>query len=145
VKGLTFLYLNIKMSCLFNSLSHFTPGVSSMELRQKICDYLLQDNLGKYNIPGTCSIEESDIKPSDVSKIEGMTLEQYVAKMRSPSTWGGALEIAAFIRLYNKNVEVINIRDKNSKSIEFVVSGNTTKVRISWNGGHYEPILDTRS
>jgi hypothetical protein len=128
------------MSCLFNSLSKFTPGVSSSELRQKICDFLLQDNLEQYNIPNVCS-SESNIKPSDVAKLEGLSLEKYVAKMRSPSTWGGALEIAAFIRLYNKNVEVVNIRDKNNKPIEFVVSGNTTKVMISWNGGHYEPIL----
>ncbi len=129
------------MSCLFNSLSKFTPGVDSMELRQNICDFLLQDNLEKYNIPNTCSIEESDIKPSDVAKLEGMSLEKYVSKMRLSSTWGGALEIAAFIRLYNKNVEVINIRDKMSKPIEFVVPGNTTKIKISWNGFHYEPIL----
>jgi hypothetical protein len=128
------------MSCLFNSLSRFTPGVSSSELRQKICDYLSNDSLGLVNIPGTCSIESSEIKPSDVAKLEGMTLEQYIAKMRIPSTWGGALEIAVFIRLYNMDVEVVNIRDKNKKNIEFVVSGNTKKVRISWNGGHYEPI-----
>jgi hypothetical protein len=129
------------MSCLFNSLVKFTPGITSIELRQKICDFLLLDNLEKYNIPNTCSIEEHDIKPSDVAKLEGMTLEKYVSKMRSPSTWGGALEIAAFVRLYNKNVEVINIRDSSNKPIEFVVLGNTTKVSISWNGGHYEPIL----
>jgi hypothetical protein len=129
------------MSCLFNSLSRFTPGTNATELRQKICDFLLLDNLGKYNIPNTCSIEHDEIRPSDVAKLEGMTLEQYVSKMRSSSTWGGALEIAAFMRLYNKNVEVVNIRDSSNKPIEFVVLGNTTKVRISWNGGHYEPIL----
>lgn len=132
------------MSCLFNSLSKFIPDISSSELRQKICDFLLLDNLEKYNIVNTCSLE-SDIKPSDVTSLEGMTLGEYVAKMRSPSTWGGALEIAAFIRLYNMNVEVVNIRDKNSKPIEFVVLGNTTKVKISWNGGHYEPILQASS
>jgi hypothetical protein len=129
------------MSCLFNSLSRFTPGVNSDELRQKICDYLASDSLGQVNIPGTCSVESSEIKPSDVAKLEGMTLEQYIAKMRLPSTWGGALEIAVFIRLFNMDVEVVNIRDRNQKNIEFVVSGNTKKVRISWNGGHYEPIL----
>jgi hypothetical protein len=129
------------MSCLFNSLSRFTPGVSSSELRQKICDYLASDSLGQVNIPGTCSVESSEIKPSDVAKLENMTLEQYIAKMRLPSTWGGALEIAVFIRLFNMDVEVVNIRDRNQKNIEFVVSGNTKKVRISWNGGHYEPIL----
>lgn len=128
------------MSCLFNSLSRFTPGVSSNELRQKICDYLANDSLGQVNIPGTCSIESSEIKPSDVAKLEGMTLDKYIAKMRMSSTWGGALEIAAFIRLYNMDVEVVNIRDRNQKNIEFVVLGNTKKVRISWNGGHYEPI-----
>jgi len=129
------------MSCLFNSLSRFTPGISSDELRQKICDYLASDSLGQVNIPGTCSVESSEIKPSDVAKLEGMTLEQYIAKMRLPSTWGGALEIAVFIRLFNMDVEVVNIRDRNQKNIEFVVSGNTKKVKISWNGGHYEPIL----
>lgn len=129
------------MSCLFNSLSRFTPGVNSMQLRQKICDYLLLDSLGQTNIPGTCSVESSDIKPSDVAKLEGMTLEQYISKMRLSSTWGGALEIATFIRLFNMDVEVVNIRDKNKKNIEFVVLGNTKKVQISWNGGHYEPIL----
>jgi hypothetical protein len=128
------------MSCLFNSLSRFTLGVGSQELRHKICDYLAKDSLSELNIPNTCSIESNDIKPSDVAKLEGMTLEQYITKMRLSSTWGGALEIAAFIRLYNMDVEVVNIRDKNSKSINFVVSGNTKKVRISWNGGHYEPI-----
>ena len=129
------------MSCLFNSLSRFTPGTTSSQLRQRICDYLALDSLGEMNIPGTCSIESTEIKPSDVAKLEGMTLEQYIAKMRLTSTWGGALEIAAFIRLFNTNVEVVNIRDKNKKNIEFVVSGNTTKVKISWNGGHYEPIV----
>jgi hypothetical protein len=129
------------MSCLFNSLSRFTPGVNSTQLRQKICDHLTLDSLGQTNIPGTCSIDSIDIKPSDVAKLEGMTLEQYISKMRLNSTWGGALEIASFIRLFNIDVEVVNIRDKNKKNIEFVVSGNTKKVQISWNGGHYEPIL----
>lgn len=129
------------MSCLFNSLSRFTPGVSSNDLRQKICDYLSKDSLEQFNIPNTCSVESNEIKPSDVAKLEEMTLEKYISKMRLPSTWGGALEIAAFVRLYNMNVEVVNIRDRGGKPIDFIVPGNTIKVKISWNGGHYEPIL----
>jgi hypothetical protein len=124
------------MSCLFNSLSKFTPGVSSLQLRNQICDFLLKNDVDP-EVWG-------DLTPSKVAEIEGMTLQSYVAKMKLPSVWGGALEIFAFVHIYKTNVEVVNIRDAGRytllKPIEFVLKGNEKTVKISWNGGHYEPL-----
>ena len=32
------------MSCLFNSLQYFIPNESSVDIRNKICDYLQNNN-----------------------------------------------------------------------------------------------------
>ena len=132
------------MSCLFDSLSALTPGIDSLSLRNKICDFLLKDKFEKVSIEEgvpLCAAESDEIKPSMVAELEGMTLNNYVAKMRNTSTWGGALEIIAYVYLYKTNVSVVNIRDKSTKDIEFVLEGNQKTVKISWNGGHYEPIV----
>jgi hypothetical protein len=133
------------MSCLFNSLSRFVDD-NSGEIRRKICDYL-----------ETNPILFSEVKAEDIILWESnTTLFNYVSKMRHISTWGGAIEIRAFCNLYNLSVEVVNIRDsKGEKSIFFpcniknVVESNEieeniineeSRAKISWNGGHYEPL-----
>ncbi len=132
------------MSCLFNSLSTLTPEIDSLSLRNKICDFLLLDKFEKITLEegsGLCAAESNEVKPSMVAELEGMSLSTYVDKMRNPGTWGGALEILAYVYIYKTNVSVVNIRDKNTKDIEFVLEGNQKTVKISWNGGHYEPIV----
>lgn len=127
------------MSCLFNSLSKFVSDDSGT-IRRKICDYL-----------ETNPIIFDDAKAEDVINWESNTsLSSYVLRMRNTSTWGGAIEIRCFCNIYNLNVEVINIRggNRNEKSIFFPKSFNSEDnketleniVKISWNGGHYEPI-----
>ena len=66
------------MSCLFNSLSYFF-NESSYDIRQQICDYLLQ------NKPIIDGLETNFI----------LNLENpyYIQHMRQMSTWGGAIEI----------------------------------------------------
>jgi hypothetical protein len=138
------LYKYLKMSCLFNSLSTLTPEIDSLSLRNKICDFLLLDKFEKITLEegsGLCAAESNEVKPSMVAELEGMSLSTYVDKMRNPGTWGGALEILAYVYIYKTNVSVVNIRDKNTKDIEFVLEGNQKTVKISWNGGHYEPIV----
>ena len=131
------------MSCLFNSLSSLTPGIDSLSLRNKICDFLLLDKFEKIKLEEDvplCAAETDELKPSMVAELEGMTLAHYVDKMRNTNTWGGALEIISYVYLYNTNVSVVNIRDRSTKDIEFVLEGNSKTIKISWNGGHYEPI-----
>lgn len=117
------------MSCLFNSLSHFVSE-DSFTIRQRICDYLTTNPVLFAEIPANLVIEWET----------GCNLSDYVARMRSTSTWGGAVEIRCFVNMYKINVEVVNIRDSSGKSIIFTNESSPQSLRISWSGGHFEPI-----
>lgn len=125
-----------KMSCLFQSLSSFVSHQDYSKLRQDICDFLEKNP----KILG-------DLDLKSIIDTENITLENYIRHMRNNATWGGAIEIRAFCEMYGVNVLVKNIRnnviDKGSpKDIEFLTSQDVNKwVIISWNGGHYEPVL----
>ena len=119
----------IEMSCLFNSLSHFTHD-APQAIRGRICDYLAED-------PELVD----DMSASLVISLEsGRDLAGYVGQMRSPSTWGGAIEIRAFVQLWKRPVRVWVIR--TGRWIEFPCSGDAagSECKISWTGGHYEPM-----
>jgi len=118
------------MSCLFNSLSFFLDDNSHV-IRQNICDYL-ENN--KPVIDGLST---------DKVLLMSEHGNNYVNKMRSTSTWGGAIEIQAACNIWNVNIHVINIRDNtDNNTIEFnPVCNKTNKtISITWNGGHYEPV-----
>jgi len=130
------------MSCLFDSLSRFV-GDDSFTLRQKICDYL-----------ATNPMLFGDVTAASAMEWDGVPANDYIQRMRSTSTWGGAIEIKAFCNLYNMNVIVENIRDNrrnDNNTIDFTPepedgNGNDNScgrrgARITWSGGHYEPVL----
>lgn len=119
------------MSCLFNSLSHFVHE-APQAIRGRICDYLAGD-------PALVD----DLSASLVVALETcgrMALPPYVARMRSPSTWGGAIEIRAFVQLWRRPVRVWVIRTR--RWIEFPCGSEAAgpECKISWTGGHYEPM-----
>ena len=124
------------MSCLFNSLSYFL-NQNSYEIRQTICNYLqnngnIMDGLETKDILEILEIEEGG--------------NNYINNMRSPSTWGGAVEIQSACNIWNLKIIVKNIRDidRNSSNslIEFIpLHNNINKtIYLEWSGGHYEPI-----
>ena len=116
-----------KMSCLFNSLG-FLLDVDSTALRQQICDAF------EANVPLMDGVETKDL----LFLTEG---PDYIAHMRSRSSWGGAYEIQMACILYEIRVLVENRRD-GTAPIEFLPYGKTharTAV-IYWTGGHYEPV-----
>ena len=119
------------MSCLFNSLGALI-GENPQAIRGRICDWLASDP----------AIME-DLSASIVIAIEsGQALPPYVGRMRSPATWGGAIEIRSFVRLWQRPVRVWAIRAR--RWIEFPLDAGVTatgpECRLSWTGGHYEPI-----
>ena len=80
-----------------------------------------------------------DLSASVVIQIESrQALEPYVARMRSASTWGGAIEIRAFVQLWKRPVKVWAIRGR--RWIEFPCSDGGPECKLSWTGGHYEPM-----
>jgi hypothetical protein len=116
------------MSCLFNSLSYFIKKDSNY-IRQKICDYLEQNN----NI----------IEGLDTKFILSLDNKNYIKRMRMNETWGGAIEIQAACNIWNLRIIIHNIRDnKKNKMIEFVPVNNdyTYTIHLSWSGNHYEQI-----
>ena len=118
------------MSCLFNSFSRLI-GEPPQTIRGKICDYLATD-------PALME----DLSASVVVLVEsGQALEPYVARMRSASTWGGAIEIRAFVQLWRRPVRVLTVRGR--RWIEFPCCSSTDtgpECKLSWTGGHYEPM-----
>jgi hypothetical protein len=127
------------MSCLFNSFSALV-GERPQTIRAKICDWLATD-------PALME----DLSASLVIQIEsGQPLDRYVANMRSVNTWGGAIEIRAFVQLWKRPVRVFVLRARPRRWIEFPysvtdASGKLVETlendcKISWTGGHYEPI-----
>lgn len=120
------------MSCLFNSFSALI-GEPAQAIRGRICDFLATD-------PALMD----DLSASLVIAIEsGKQLAPYVQTMRSSSTWGGAIEIRAFVQLWKRPVKVYVIRTR--RWIEFPYTGSAGAVagpecKISWTGGHYEPM-----
>jgi len=125
------------MSCLFNSLSHFIPQTDPQAVRARICDYL------QANSPII-----DGMATHDVLQLDSLTTpDQYIGAMRSPSTWGGAIEIQAACAIWNARIVVRDIRSGHgqTQSIEFLpvsnaINSSDKTFELEWSGGHYEPV-----
>ena len=83
--------------------------------------------------PRSCSCTESN-----QINIENFKVYKYVQKMRCDNTYGGALEIKAFCRLFNLNVLIKSI--PNNRNIEFIENKKNEWIYVSWTGNHFTPI-----
>lgn len=116
------------MSCLFDSLSFFLSSVSSFELRQMICDYIQSNKSLIENIPNSDLIAWS----------ANISMDNYIASMRKPHIWGGAIEIKAFCDLFKKNVRIHSL--PNNRTIECLGVDSVEWIDLQWTGGHYTPV-----
>ena len=136
------------MSCLFNSLSYFIniknnrgdtessycigscdPGTGRADgniMRSIICDYLEKD-----------PIIFDDMNVSKI--IDPDQIHVYVENMRNENTYGGALEIKSFCKIFNLNVLIKSI--PNNRDIEFLENGEYCYIGLYWTGDHFEPIV----
>lgn len=119
------------MSCLFDSLSTFTTH-SSAQLREHIVAYLstnptLMDNTSFQNILEWDSVD----------------FQQYIGSMRQSNTWGGAIEIKAFVNMFKVNV-FVHIPHQQRRVVEFVYDQSQKDgyptVHILWTGNHFVPL-----
>ena len=123
------------MSCLFNSLSHFIPQTDPQAIRARICDYL------QANSPIIDGMATQDVLQLDSFN----TPDQYIGAMRSPCTWGGAIEIQAACAIWNARIVVRDIRSGHGQTIEFLpvinaINSPDKTFELEWSGGHYEPV-----
>lgn len=117
------------MSCLFDTLS-IHVGLTSQELRDNICNYL-KDNPKMFDeVTAENYVNWNDEGYGD--------LQAYISRMRSSGSWGGAIEIKAFCNMYNKHINVHDVRGRGNV-INFVDDerSNRQLLNINWNGGHY--------
>jgi hypothetical protein len=84
----------------------------------------------------------NDATFKDIVKWDESDDQQYLQSMNQDSTWGGAIEIKAFVNLFNVNVTV-HIPQMN-KAVEFVrdeqQKSNYPTVNILWTGNHFVPL-----
>lgn len=115
------------MSCLFDSLSKFTTH-SSSDLRGHIVSYLKTNP----KLMDDTTFEE-------MMKWEDTDSGTYITDMSSQNTWGGAVEIKAFVNMFevNVNVHIPSIQ----KIVEFCYQDNHDKcINILWTGNHFTPL-----
>lgn len=123
------------MSCLFHSLGSLI-GRNADEVRQDIVSF----------IETNPDLMGDGVDAAKVVEWEsGQDLRTYVRSMRQRFTWGGALEITAFVHMTGWAVVVHDIRRRPPRTIDFVSSSSPPsrrrlRLHISWNGGHYEPL-----
>ena len=118
------------MSCLFNSLSKYVENESmgGNELRKIICDFLETNPL---------LIDDMSAE-TIINNETNLSLADYVNQMRRYDTFGGAIEIRCFTKIFKLNVMVKSL--PNKKDIEFVENTNFLWSIISWSGGHFEAL-----
>jgi hypothetical protein len=113
--------------------------MDSYKIRYIICQYLK-----------TNPTVFDNVKLSDITELDSITIENYITSMEKPSTWGGGIELSAFCTVFNIQVDVYS--QPNNKTIEFLpmacyidnkINKCIGKIAIAWNGGHFEPIRDS--
>jgi len=116
------------MSCLFLSLAPIV-NMHPMEVRLRIVEYL------KTNPAIMDELKAEDIvKLSDTKE----TFQSYTEKMKSPDTWGGALEIRAFCQLFKVNVTVHVVYTGKEFTFYSNIASSKT-MHIKYTGTHFVP------
>ena len=115
------------MSCLFDSVG-FLVGSAGWRLRRDVCDWMQRHMDVRFT--GDLTIREW-IQCMGV----GGPAEKYVARMRLPFTWGGALESTVMARMLGVDVFTVNMRGVQIAHAP-AVAGKTARfqVWIRWDG-----------
>ena len=117
------------MSCLFDSLSRFVEAedINGISLRTIICNYLSTNP--------SLLLDTEDLRT--IIFIEtGLEVDAYINQMRKQSTFGGAIEIRAFTKIFKLNVCVKSV--PNNKRIEFIENPQYRWCVLVWTGNHYD-------
>ena len=116
------------MSCLFDSLSKFTTH-SSNDLRRHIVSYLRTNP----KLMDETTFEE-------LMKWEETDSGSYINEMSGESTWGGAIEIKAFVNMFQVNVNVHIPMIQKIFEFKYEQENNDKYVNILWTGNHFVPL-----
>lgn len=113
-------------SCLFSSIAYITDRknfdeTSKLKYRKLVTDFIEKEK--KYD-----------------STLLGMDKEKYIDKMLNPNSWGGAIELECFSKIFNIVITSIDI--ETLKMYNFGENMNyTNRCYIIYNGSHYDPLV----
>ena len=142
------------MSCLFDSVSSFTKNCSSADLREMVVHYLRSDPL--YWDSMKFSQVFSMFPMEDVHGCRN--IQEYVHRMTSSHTWGGAIEIQSMCNLFQIGIRVHVFRPRrvtgngDHPPITFVpavtLDDHTDHkephpqviLDLLWTGNHFDPL-----
>jgi hypothetical protein len=115
------------MSCLFDSLGE-ALNLPGHIIRNDICNYLQTNPYLIKDVRFDNIIEWTN---------EG-NMNEYIERMRHPSTWGGGTEIKCFVNMTGLNV-IVSVQEDRPKYILFSSEDSTEKrvIVLDWNGSHY--------
>ena len=120
-------------SCLFHSLAYgLGYSTNAKDLRKEICSFIKTNE----------HIKMSDVPLKEWIKWDsGKTVDKYAEKM-AVSGWGGAIEMAAFSKMKNVNVQVFEECNRDYKLIsEFKEPTSLKTIRVLYRGkNHYDAI-----
>jgi hypothetical protein len=117
------------MSCLFDSLSHFVDNMNSQQMRHLIVNYL-----------STNPTLMDGILFNQILEWDQQNSQDYLLNMNNNNTWGGAIEIKAFVNLFKINVHVHIPMVR--RMVEFLYNEDSTNpiIHILWTGNHFIPL-----
>lgn len=123
------------MSCLFQSIGTLIHKAHH-DTRKEICDYM-QSHLEH---------EHQGMRLKDWIhwQLHSPNPHQYIRKMRQPSEWGGAMELAIATKVYKADIRVID--GYGIPVAEFWFKDQSTARRrliLRWTGNHYEGVNQT--
>lgn len=113
------------MSCLFQSIGSFVQK-SPVQCRADICDAMER----------TLDVLYHGLSLRNWIEYTGTLASVYIAQMRQPNEWGGAIEIMVASVLYNVELRV----EHPTFVVDFYHASATERLRISYTGSHYEPV-----
>lgn len=118
-------YVDSDNSCLFSTIAYLVDKVnfnenSKMIYRLMIADYI-NDN----------EIDEN---------ILGMTKQSYREKIIQPDTWGSAIELSIFSKIFNIQIASMDV-ESSRVDIFGELEDYSTRIYVIYNGVHYDPLV----
>ena len=131
-RGLHIVKVDADGSCLFSSLALHFPGTTGDSLRQEAVDFMLAD--------------ADSFSPFIDTEAYPKGFEDYCARMRRSTTWGGQLEIQAVSQARGVNVYVFQTGGKSTVKMINFDDESTQCVTLSYHDGeHYNSVLPTEA
>lgn len=118
-------YVDSDNSCLFSSIAYLIDRVNFNESSKMIYRLMIADY-----------INDNDIDENML----GMTKQEYREKIIQPDTWGGAIELSIFSKIFNIQIASMDVQSSRV-DIFGELEEYDRRIYVIYNGVHYDPLV----